>query len=59
MKSIIFSVVLYHCILLHEHKLKVSENRVLKIFWLKRRKVNGIEGYCTMMNLMICSIWYW
>jgi len=45
-RSIILSVVLYGCetwslTLREEHRLRVSENRVLKIFEPKRDKVTG------------------
>jgi hypothetical protein len=60
-KTIILPVVLYECetwslSLRAEHRLRVSENRVLRrIFEPKRRKMDCGEN-CIMMNLITCIL---
>jgi hypothetical protein len=58
-KTVILPVVLYGCetwslTLREEHKLRVSENRVLRIFGPKRKKDHGEN--CIMMNIMACIL---
>jgi hypothetical protein len=57
-ETIILPFVLYGCktwflALREEHRLRVFENRVLRIFILKRRKMDHGEN-CMMMNLIAC-----
>jgi hypothetical protein len=59
-KSVILSVVLYGCetwslTLREEHTLRVFENRVLRIFGPKRRKMGRGEN-CIMMNFTACIL---
>ena len=60
-KTIILPVVLYGCdtwslTLREEHRLKISQNRLLRrIFGPKRDKVAGSGGNYIMKSLMICT----
>jgi hypothetical protein len=59
-RTVILPVVLYGCetwslTLREEHKLSVSENRVLRIFGLKGRKTDRGEN-CIMMNFITCIL---
>jgi hypothetical protein len=60
-KTIILPVVLYGCetwslTLREEHRLKVFENGVLKIFVLKRVEVRGEWKNCITRSFMICTL---
>jgi hypothetical protein len=59
-RTVILSVVLYGCetwslILRKELRLRVSENRVLRIFGPKRDKVKGIGENHIVRSLMFCT----
>ena len=59
-RTITLSVVLYGCVtwsltLREERRLRVFENRVLRIFGPKRDEVTGIGENYIIRNLMICT----
>jgi hypothetical protein len=45
----------YSLTLKEEHRLRVFENRMLRIFVPKRRKTDGGEN-CIMMNFIACIV---
>jgi hypothetical protein len=59
-RTIILLVVLYGCetwslTLREEHRLRVFQNRMLRIFGPKKDENKGVEKNCTVKNLMICN----